>query len=291
MTGFAQVKGQAGAHLSFTLSLKSVNHRFLDPHLRLPPDSDALEMTLRRLLKEKISRGHVDLTLTLERSGAAGFAVDRALVRGYLEAFRALAKEAALAAEPDLNAILRIPGVLQDGGAQGLGTELEAAAAATLDEAIAQLNAMRAEEGRGIARELRERLARLQEATTEVGKLREGVLQAYVDKLHTRLQELTGSHADADRILQEAALLAERSDIQEEIVRMHTHIQHFGALLEADGEVGKKLDFLSQEMVREANTLLSKTSGVTGEALRITELGLAMKSEIEKIREQVQNVE
>jgi len=105
------------------------------------------------------------------------------------------------------------------------------------------------------------------------------------------LRELIGGHADQDRILQEAALLAERSDIQEEIVRLSTHIQHFLGVLEAGGEAGKKLDFLLQEMNREANTLLSKTSGVAGEGLRITELGLAMKAEIEKSREQVQNVE
>ena len=110
-------------------------------------------------------------------------------------------------------------------------------------------------------------------------------------KLHGRMQELLGSHVDHDRILQEAAMLAERSDIQEEIVRMKNHIQHFLSLLDAGGEVGKKLDFLLQEMNREANTLMSKTTGVAGEALRITELGLAMKSEIEKAREQIQNLE
>jgi uncharacterized protein (TIGR00255 family) len=105
------------------------------------------------------------------------------------------------------------------------------------------------------------------------------------------MQELIGAHADADRILQEAAMLAERSDIQEELVRMKNHIQHLLSHLDTGGEVGKKLDFLLQEMNREANTLLSKTTGVAGEALRITELGLAMKSEIEKAREQVQNLE
>jgi uncharacterized protein (TIGR00255 family) len=105
------------------------------------------------------------------------------------------------------------------------------------------------------------------------------------------MQELTGTQADPDRILQEAAMLAERSDVQEEIVRMKTHIKHFLGHLEGGGEVGKKLDFLLQEMSREANTLLSKTNGVAGEALRITEIGLAMKSDIEKSREQVQNIE
>jgi len=121
--------------------------------------------------------------------------------------------------------------------------------------------------------------------------LRGAVSRAYLEKVQGRMKELIGGHADQDRILQEAALLAERSDIQEELVRMKNHIQHFLSHLDAGGEVGKKLDFLLQEMNREANTLLSKTTGVAGEALRITELGLAMKSEIEQAKEQVQNLE
>jgi uncharacterized protein (TIGR00255 family) len=117
------------------------------------------------------------------------------------------------------------------------------------------------------------------------------VLQSYVERLQSRLQELLGASADKERTLQEAALLVDRSDIQEEIVRLENHVQHFLGLLDGDGEVGKKLDFLLQEMNREANTLLSKTSGLAGEALKITEAGLIMKAEIEKSREQVQNLE
>jgi uncharacterized protein (TIGR00255 family) len=150
---------------------------------------------------------------------------------------------------------------------------------------------MRAEEGKGIDRQLREHMQRLLEATQEIGKHRAAVSRAYLEKVQTRMQELIGAHADHDRILQEAALLAERSDIREELVRMETHVEHFLGLLDRGGEVGKKLDFLLQEMGREANTLASKTSGVAGEALRITEVGLGMKAEIEKSREQVQNVE
>ncbi len=134
-------------------------------------------------------------------------------------------------------------------------------------------------------------MTHLSSATHEVDQLRGRVLKAYQEKLQGRMQELLGGHVDQDRILQEAAVLAERSDIQEEIVRMKNHIQHFLSLLDGGGEVGKKLDFLLQEMNREANTLMSKTTGVAGDALRITSLGLSMKSEIEKAREQVQNLE
>jgi uncharacterized protein (TIGR00255 family) len=168
---------------------------------------------------------------------------------------------------------------------------LEKHVTSALEQCIERLNTMREEEGRGAAVELRERMTHLSSATHEVDQLRGKVLKAYHEKVHGRMQELLGTHADPDRILQEAAMLAERSDIQEEIVRMKNHIHHFLSLLDAGGEVGKKLDFLLQEMNREANTLMSKTTGVAGEALRITGLGLAMKSEIEKAREQVQNLE
>jgi uncharacterized protein (TIGR00255 family) len=290
MTGFAQVKGQVGGQLGFSLSLKSVNHRFLDLHFRLPSDSDAIEMKLRRVLKEKLSRGHIELALNLERGVASGFALNRELVGAYIGAFRSAAKEFGIVAEPDLNVILRIPGAM-DASSLPLNGELESAVLATVEEALARLNDMREEEGRGIDRELRERMAHIERASSEVAKHRNAVLHSYAEKLKARLQELAGSQFDPDRIAQEAALLVDRSDIQEELVRLQTHVQHFVGLLDQGGEVGKKLDFLLQELNREANTLLSKTSGLAGEALKITEMGLAIKSEIEKAREQVQNVE
>ncbi|MGH9580992.1 MAG: YicC/YloC family endoribonuclease [Terriglobales bacterium] len=290
MTAFAQVRGQSGDQPGFTLSLKSVNHRFLDLHFRLPSELDGLEVRLRRLLKEKLARGHVEVTLSVDRGGMAALQVNRELVGGYVSAFRAAAAEFGVSAEPDLNAILRLPGAYSASSLAADGG-MESAVLATLEEAVKQLNQMRVEEGRGIERELRDRMARLSVANAEMGKLRAAVSRAYLEKIEARMKELVGSNADRDRILQEAALLAERSDIQEEIVRLENHAAHFLGLLDAGGEAGKKLDFLLQEMNREANTLLSKTSGVAGEGLRITELGLAMKSEIEKLREHVQNVE
>ena len=290
MTGFAQVKGQVNPQLAFTLTLKSVNHRFLDLHFRTPSDTDSLEMKLRRMLKEKIARGHVEVTLTLERDTGQAFALNRELVTAYIHAFRAAAAEFSLAATPDLNVILRMPGALQSENNSAAG-ELEAAVLARIDEALEALNRMRDEEGRGIERELRQRMQQIQKAGSGVELHRHAILHTYVEKLRTRMQELVGAQVDPDRLLQEAALLVDRSDIQEELVRLETHVQHFLGLLDAGGEVGKKLDFLLQELNREANTLLSKTSGLAGEALKITEMGLSIKSEIEKSREQVQNVE
>src|SRR5271169_2399797 len=291
MTGYAQVKAHVNDQLTLTLSLKSVNHRFLDLHLRLPAEMDSIEMKVRRVLKDRLHRGHIEVTLSLERSGGLAFSVNRDLVGGYLRTFREVAEEFGVSAEPDLNAVLKMPGALNAADNGDAMAAMEKQVTAALEQCIERLNLMREEEGRGAAVELRERMKHLSSATHEVDSLRGKVLKAYHEKLHGRMQELLGAHADPDRILQEAAMLAERSDIQEEIVRMKNHIQHFLSVLDAGGEVGKKLDFLLQEMNREANTLMSKTTGVAGEALRITGLGLAMKSEIEKAREQVQNIE
>jgi uncharacterized protein (TIGR00255 family) len=288
MTGFAQVKSHAGEGTSFTLSLKAVNHRFLDPQLRMPMDMEELEMKIRRVLKERLARGHVDVTLAVERRGGSGYEFNRELVGGYVEAFRKAAKEFGTGGEPDLNNVFRMPGAL--GVATPLDGNFETSVLAALEQAIQKLNVMREQEGRGMEAELRRRLTALEQATKEVDKLRAAVSKAYMEKVRLRMQELI-ENADEDRIMQEAAILAERSDIQEELVRLNTHIDHFRKLLDQGGEVGKKLDFLLQELNREANTLLSKTSGVVGEGLRITELGLLMKSEIEKCREQVQNLE
>jgi uncharacterized protein (TIGR00255 family) len=309
MTGFAQVKGElvsqsegspgsqlpgsaaaGNSRLAFSLSLKSVNHRFLDLHFRLPSGSDSIEMQLRRLLKEKIARGHVEVTLSLERGGSETLALNRPLVSAYIAAFRAAASEFSVPAEPDLNVILRIPGALDSTG-NAVDGGLESAVMATVGEVLERLNLMREQEGRGIEHELRDRMKHLREAVKIVQEHRRSMLQSYLERLQSRLQELLGASPDRERVLQEAALLVDRSDIQEEIVRLENHVQHFLGLLDEHGEVGKKLDFLLQEMNREANTLLSKTSGLAGEALKITEAGLSMKAEIEKSREQVQNLE
>jgi uncharacterized protein (TIGR00255 family) len=288
MTGFAQVKGLI-SNLAFSLSVKSVNHRFLDLHFRLPANSDALEMTLRRVLKEKLARGHVDVNLSFDQ-GAGAMALNRPLVSAYVQAFRAAAAEVGIASEPDLNSVLRLPGAL-DGAAGPTDEELAPAVLPKLDEALQLLNHMRDEEGRALERELRERMAHILADCGEVKKYREAVLKGYSERLNTRLQEWLGASVAPERIAQESALLADRSDIHEELVRLENHVQHFLGLLDSSGEIGKKLDFLLQELNREANTLLSKTSGLAGEAVRITEAGLAMKADIEKAREQVQNIE
>ena len=297
MTGFARAQVRVpllnGEQLSYTLTVKSVNHRFLDVQLRLPSGLDALEMELRKALKDALVRGHVDLTLQVDRSSQQTAGYNRELVNGYLAAFSAAREEHGLTGQqPDLNAILRLPGALQS---DSRGDDDQAALTESVQREIAplleELKIMRAREGEALMAILHGTLDRLAEATEGVATLRPEVEERYQARLTERLLAATGPEFNRQRLLEEVAVMVERSDIAEELTRMTTHIGHFRELLAGGGEIGKKLDFLLQEMNREANTLLSKTGGAGGKGTRITELGLAMKSEIEKAREQIQNVE
>jgi uncharacterized protein (TIGR00255 family) len=295
MTGFARVGGRVNDVLSWNLSLKSVNHRFLDLHMRMPAGAESLEMRLRRLLKEKVLRGHLEVTLTVERGLRPSAHFDRDLLQSYIAAFRNAAAECALEQQPDLNAIFRLPGVLT--GETRFSDEeiqaLEEDIAAQTGRLVEALNHMRGQEGASLALELGATMERLDTAVSQAAHMRQEVQKAYFERISQRISALLNGNQgiDRDRVLQEAAMLAERSDVEEEVTRLRIHIQHFHSLLQAGGEMGKKLDFLLQEMNREANTLLSKTGGVSGNGQRITDLGLGMKSEIEKAREQVQNLE
>jgi uncharacterized protein (TIGR00255 family) len=298
MTGYARTQARVNDQLGYTLSVKSVNHRFLDVQLRLPNGLDALEMELRRALKEHLVRGHVELTLSVERSAQQSAGFNREMVAGYLDAFRTAQQEFSLTGDPDLNTILRIPGALEANHRNSLEEESEALTAsvsAQIGPLLEQLKAMRAREGESLAAILHSSLDRLAQAVEGVAQLRPEVEQRYQERLTQRLLSAVGAAAGSEfnrqRVLEEVAVLVDRSDIAEELARMTTHIGHFRELLASGGEMGKKLDFLLQEMNREANTLLSKTGGVGGKGTHITELGLAMKAEIEKAREQIQNVE
>lgn len=292
MTGFARVEGAVSEGLAFTLSLKSVNHRFLDLSLRLPGGLEGLEIKLRQALKERIARGHVDITLNLSRTATNRIDYDPARLAAYVETFRSAAADLDLTSQPDLNVLFRLPGVInQDARTEEAPEVIEAAVLAQIDPLVEALNTMRIHEGVALREDLKAGLDRLSVAVEQVEGFRENVQQAYFERLQQRISKMLGSSVDESRLLQEAAMLAERSSIDEELVRMRAHIAHFHGLLDTGGVVGKKLDFLLQEMNREANTLLSKTSGVAGKGSRITEIGLTIKSEIEKAREQVQNLQ
>jgi uncharacterized protein (TIGR00255 family) len=312
MTGYASAQAATEDGLAFSLAMKSVNHRFLDLNMRLPSDCDALEVRLRRAMKESVRRGHVDVTLHVDRRGReAGQTVqlNHELLSAHMRAFHEAAKAHHFNVEPDLNELLRMPGVVStEAGAVAMDAgriaALEAAVMVLAPSLLEQLNAVRAVEGAALAAELRGAMVRLRGLAEECAVLRSGAREAHFERLRVRIGELLRVDAGSgeggagsagvseQRLLAEAALLVERSDIEEELVRLRAHIESFVEMLDGGGELGKRLDFLLQELNREANTVLSKTSGGDpGIGLRLTSLGLEMKAEIERAREQVQNLE
>ena len=294
MTGFARVEGTLGDGRGFGLTMKAVNHRHLDLSVRLPAVLDGLEPALRRLVKTRVRRGHVELTVSFERAAGAGsVAVDDHLLEAYVSAFRKAAKTFGLAQEADLNAMLRLPGVMATAVMVEDSAALEAAVLGEVQGLIDRFDEARVAEGTALAAGLKAGMARVAELAAEASALRAGVAGAEYYRLKARMTDLlAGAEVSEERLLSEAALLAGRGDVEEELVRLRTHVDRFTELLDQGGEVGRQLDFLLQEMNREANTALSKTGGSAGAAgLRLTELGLAVKLELERAREQVQNLE
>jgi uncharacterized protein (TIGR00255 family) len=296
MTGYAMVRGEFHGW-TIRVSIKSVNHRFLDVKLRIPESLEPFEHRLRQTVRGRIHRGHLDVHVSVDPGEAAPVHVNRELLKAYVNAAEELRKQTGGTAELDTVSLLRLPGVIT-GLASALPEteeeqeELGKALEKYLEEALGKMDEMRNAEGRHLAEELRTRVARIAEQAEQVRELVGTLTPAFSRRLEARLKELlNGTNVDPSRLAQEAALLAERSDISEELDRLRSHLLQFSKLLDGAGELGKKLDFLLQEMHREANTMLSKTPGVESEALRITGLALEIKSEIEKLREQVQNIE
>jgi uncharacterized protein (TIGR00255 family) len=268
----------------------------------MPGGSEALEMKLRRELKSAILRGHLEVTLTMERASQQQVEMDHGLVASYIAAFRAAATEHRLRETPSLQTILQLPGVFRTGVQAGNGNgsadvrtaemELtEASVLAALPEVVSALQKMRGQEGAALVTELGAIADRIAKLVDRVSELHGPMQTAHFERTSARIAVLLGGAADRERLLQEAALLADRSDVSEELARLRAHVEHFRQMLAEGGELGKKLDFLLQEMNREANTMLSKTGGIAGAGTQVTEIGLGLKAEIEKAREQVQNLE
>jgi uncharacterized protein (TIGR00255 family) len=296
MTGFARVRKSFDLG-EVALSLKSVNHRGLDLHFHMPPELDALETDVRSVLKNGLARGHVQVMVSVSRTAADGAnALNRPLLDSYMRAFREAAAIHGLDSQPDLNSALRVPGMLgpaeQAPEEEDAGEDLARAVLEATAEAIVALNEFREREGAATAAEILQRCANLHALVNRMEEIRAGAAPAFQKRLRERLDDLLrGAGVDPQRLAQEAALMADRSDIAEELVRLRTHAAQVEAILSGGGEAGKRLDFLLQEMNREANTVLSKTGGLGDLGLTITELALAAKSEIDKIREQSLNLE
>jgi uncharacterized protein (TIGR00255 family) len=291
MTGFARVRKNTERG-EIVATLKSVNHRGLDMHCRMPAEMDALEHDVRGIVKGGVARGHVEIQVSFTRTAGATAALNRPLLDAYVQAFRDAAGTYGLGGQPDLNSALSIPGMLSAGSDEEVEKEVAKAVLDAAAEALVLLNAFREREGAAIAREMRQRCQSVCDLVGRMEEIRAGAGAAFHKRLREKLADLlAGAAMDPQRLAQEAAVLADRSDIAEELLRLRTHAAQLDALLSGDGEVGKRLDFLLQEMNRESNTVLSKTGGLGDLGLTMTDLALSAKSEIDKIREQSLNLE
>ena len=292
MTGFARVR-KAIEEGEIVVSLKSVNHRGLDLHFHLPPEMDPVENDIRNLIKSACARGHIQVSVAIARTNGAVGVLNKPLMAAWLAAFReAMELHPLPDQQPDLNAALRVPGMLSGGEEPEMGDDYVRAVLAAVAEALALLNEFREREGAAMAAEMRQRCAAVAALAASIEEIRKGAMPAFQKRLRDKLDELlNGTAIDPQRLAQEAAILADRSDVAEELLRLKTHAAQLQSILEGSGEVGKRLDFLLQEMNRESNTILSKTGGLGDLGLTITELALAAKSEIDKIREQSLNLE
>jgi uncharacterized protein (TIGR00255 family) len=291
MTGFAKAR-RSMPHLEVTMSLKSVNHRALDLHFHLPSEMDPYEAGLRGLIKQKATRGHIDVRAVVVRSGGQqAMGLNRTLFGAYLAALRTADEEYGVRSTADMNTAILVPGMLSVEEPEG-DPELEQLVLSATEEALGILNEFREREGAELISVMRCSAQQILAHAATLDEIRAAAVPAFQARLTERLGNLLGGTAlEPQRLAQEAAVLVDRSDISEELARLSVHARELERLFEEGGELGKRIDFLLQEMNRETNTILSKTSGVGEQGLKITDLGLAVKAEIEKIREQALNVE
>ena len=289
MTGFG--RGSVSEEsFSVNVELKTVNNRFLDVNLRLSGEMQPIEGVIKRIIGERLSRGRVEVNLTYDRTDEITYELNRPMIAGYLKAMRQMQDEFSLTGEPDLNVIARLPNVVLP-KKDDLKPEFVLGIENALKQALDDLEKMREKEGQLLKDELTSMMTDIEKRLGPIETESANVSEEYRLRLTKRIGEMLAKsesqiELDQGRLAQEVSYLADRSDISEEITRLRTHIDHFRNIMNEDKEVGKRLDFLTQELNREANTITSKTSNMT-----VKENALQIKSDIEKIREQVQNIE
>lgn len=289
MTGYGR-SSVLGDDFSVAVDLKTVNNRFLDVHVRVSAEINSLEPVVKRQISTRLARGRVDVAVTFERTTQVEYELNRPLIAGYINALRTIQKDFDLAGEPDINIIARLPGALQP-GRSGLNEEMVAGVERAVSQALDELEKMREQEGAALRAEMVERLDKIEALIPTIEAAAGGLIEFYRLRLQKKIGELVSRSGqtielDQGRLAQEVAYLADRSDVSEEMVRLRSHLTQFREALDSTAETGKMLDFLLQELNREANTTLSKSTD-----LSLKEAALAIKAEVEKLREQVQNVE
>ncbi len=288
MTGYGKGEYFEGG-IELTCEIKTVNNRYLDVSIKAPRIFAAYEEIVRATVRGKLTRGHADVYVSLKdkRERPTALTVDTALAASYVSAAKTLKESYPdLVDDLTLTSVLRYPEVLKQEDSQSLDEELTLALQTALEKALDNLNAMRAVEGAKLKADMLSRVDTIEGLVKEISERAPKIAEEYREKLTARVQEyLSNVPVDEGRLLAEVAVFADRTNIDEELTRLRSHIEQFRSIAE-EGIVGRKLDFLVQEFNREANTTCSKSNDVT-----ITRAGLALKNEIEKIREQVQNLE
>ena len=288
MTGYG--KGEAATpNGNFLVEIRSVNHRYGEISVRLPRSFYAFENEVKRQAASVLKRGKIDISVQWDETAAANAApqLDMAVARGYFEAYSRLAKELNLPQDAQPSFIMSQKGVMKEAAGSIDETELLPVLLAAVQAAVAALDGMRIREGEALCQDLQGRRSQVADWSAQIGVRTPQVVTEYRQKLKVRLEQLLeGTEMDESRLSQEVALMADRCDITEELVRLSSHFNQFDEALRSSEPVGRKLDFLMQEMNREVNTIGSKSNDAG-----VTNLVIQIKAEMEKMREQVQNVE
>ena len=286
MTGYGKgVAESAGRKVG--VEIKSVNHRFLDMNIKLPRTLGFAEDIIRSEVKGAVTRGHLDIYVNYERESGGKISMDEQLARDYCTMAAKAAMKFSITNDLSVSALFRMPEVVvvkeEDEDEEAVGKLVEQA----VREALNGLSAMRAKEGEMLMRDFSEKLANISAFVDEVEKLAPVTVEEHKNRMRERITEMLGDVAfDETRLMNEAAFFADKVAVDEEIARLRSHIAHFKDICAAGGALGKKLDFIVQEMNRETNTIGSKCSDS-----KIAQCVISAKCEIEKVREQVQNVE
>jgi len=288
MTGYGGAKGVSGK-LEISLEIKSVNNRYLDCTIKLPRFFGSFEESLKSIVQKSISRGKVDIFISIDSSNADDIVVkiNHPLAKAYVSALQTIAWENELSGEIRVTDLTRFPDILQAEKREVDAEALCADIGEVLKAALSDFNEMRVREGEKLSGDISARLDEIERLTALAEVVSPGSVEEYRQKLEARMCEvLQSANIDEARLLTEAAIFADRVAINEETVRLHSHISQLRELISSDEPVGRKIDFLIQEFNREANTIGSK-----GNDARISKIVVDMKAEIEKIREQAQNIE
>ncbi|MBI4431250.1 MAG: YicC family protein [Candidatus Omnitrophica bacterium] len=286
MTGYGQAKSRIGGR-SCAVELRSVNHRYLDISVRLPASLNSFESELRKLIGEKLKRGKINVCFNWNGANDVELEIDAKRIAYYVRKLRSIGRSLKLDPAFSVSDLVNLPNAFSSNSEKKISGREWVLARGLVRKALTRLLEMRAREGAQLVRDVENRLKKIRQAVAVIGKLSKQLPNLYKEKLSKRIEELSGGVClDPEALAKEVALFADRSDITEELVRLDHHLRFFRKTLHDVGEVGKRLDFISQEIHRETNTMASKSAHH-----QIQKYVISIKTEVEKIREQIQNIE